>query len=80
MPNLTLVITERLKSEMKKHSSVKWSSAVRNVIEQKLEDFEESEKIAKKSRFSMKDWKLIGQRISRNAGKHAEALLSESNG
>ena len=79
MPNLTLVITEKLKLEMKKHSSVKWSSAVRNVIEQKLEDFAEAEKIAKKSRFSSKDWKAIGKKISKNSGKHAEALLSESN-
>lgn len=78
MPNLTLVISERLKLEMDKHPSVKWSSAVRTIIEQKLADFAEVEEIAKKSRFSWKDWELIGKKISKNAAKHAEALLSES--
>lgn len=80
MPNMTLAISEELKREMKKHSSVKWSVAVRNIIVQKLMDFAEADKLAKKGKFSMKDWKLISQKISKNAAKHAEALLSESNG
>lgn len=79
MPNITLVISEELKIEMEKHSSVKWSAAVRNIIEQKLRDFTDAEKLAKNSRFSLKDWKLISQKIAKNAGKHAEALLNESN-
>ncbi len=78
MPNITLVISERLKIEMDKHSSVKWSSAVRNIIEQKLADFADAEEIAKKSKFDWKDWKPIGKRISKDAAKHAEALLGES--
>jgi hypothetical protein len=78
MPNLTLAISEELKLEMEEHSSVKWSSAVRNIIEQKLADFEESEELAKKSKFSWKDWKAIGHKISKTAAKHAEALLNES--
>ena len=32
MPNITLSISEELKKEMEKYSSVKWSSAVRNVM------------------------------------------------
>jgi hypothetical protein len=79
MPNITLAISEELKNEMEKHSSVKWSSAVRNIIEQKLTDFAEAEKIAKKSKFTMKDWKLIEKKISKNLAKHAEALLNEGN-
>lgn len=65
--------------QMDKHSSVKWSAAVRNIIEQKLRDFVEAERLAKNSRFSLKDWKLIGKKISKNAANHAEALLNESN-
>ena len=80
MSNMTLAITEKLKTEMARHSSVRWSSAVRNIIEQKLADFDEAEKIAKKSRFSLKDWKLIDRKISKNAASHAKALLDESNG
>ncbi len=78
MPNITLSVSKELKNEMERHSSVKWSSAVRSIIEQKIADFDESERIAKKSRFSWKNWKLIGTRISKSAAKHAEALLNES--
>ena len=79
MPNITLSISEELKKEMEKYSSVKWSSAVRNVIEQKIADFEDAESIAKKSRLNWKTWKLISAKISKNAAKHAEALLNENN-
>ena len=79
MPNITLSISEELKKEMEKYSSVKWSSAVRNVIEQKIADFEEAESLAKKSRLNWKTWKLISTKISKNAAKHAEELLNENN-
>jgi hypothetical protein len=79
MPNITLSISKELKSEMEQHSSVKWSSAVRSIIEQKIADFDESERIAKKSKFGWKDWNPIGTKISKSAAKHAEALLNESN-
>ncbi len=79
MPNITLSITEKLKMEMDKHSSVKWSSAVRNIIEQKLADFYAAEKIARMSKFNWKDWKSIEKKISKSAAKHAEALLNEGN-
>ena len=79
MPNITLVISEELKQKMDKHSSIKWSAAVRNLIEQKLADFEDAERIARKSRLSMKDIKTISLKVSKAAAKHAEALLSESN-
>lgn len=79
MPNITLVITEELKKQMKKHPSIKWSSAVRNIIEQKLKGFAEADSIAKKSRFSVKDWSKISQKLSKATAKHAEALLYESN-
>jgi hypothetical protein len=79
MPNITLSISEELKKEMKKYSSVKWSSAVRNIIEQKIADFEEADSIAKKSRLNWKTWKIISAKISKNAAKHAEELLNENN-
>ncbi len=80
MPNVTLVISRELKMEMKRHPTVKWSSAVRNVIEQKLAEFREAENIAKRSKFSWRDWKSINEKISKSAAKHAKALLHEGNG
>ncbi len=79
MPNITLVISEELRKEMERHSSIKWSSAVRNIIEQKLADFDELENLARKSKFTMKDWKLIEKKVSKSMAKHAKALLNESN-
>lgn len=79
MPNITLVVSEELRRDMEKHPSIKWSSAVRNIIEQKLADFKELEKLAEKSKFTMKDWKLIEKKVSKSMAKHAEALLDESN-
>ncbi len=79
MTNITLAITAELKKQMEKHSSIKWSSVIRNIIEQKLKDFAEADNIARKSRFSVKDWNKINQKISKSAAKHAEALLHESN-
>jgi len=78
MPNITLSVDEKMKAEMDKHPSVKWSAAVRSVIAQKLFDFAESERIAKKCNLTMKDFEEIGKKISKAAGKHAEALLNES--
>ena len=80
MPNITLVISEELKRAMKQHPSVKWSNAVRNIIEQKLEDFREAESLAKKSKFNWKDWKLINVNISKSAARHAKALVHETDG
>ena len=79
MPNITLVVSEELRRDMEKHPSIKWSNAVRNIIEQKLADFEELEKLAEKSKFTMKDWKLIEKKVSKSMEEHAKALLDESN-
>ncbi len=65
--------------EMKKHPSIKWSSAVRNIIKQKLKDFEEADRIGRKSKLTIRDFAVISKKISKAAAKHAEALLHESN-
>lgn len=79
MPNLTLVISEELKLEMERHPSIKWSSAVRNIIEQKLAEFGEVEEIARKSKLTWKHWKPIEKQIAKRAAEHAKALLNETN-
>lgn len=79
MANLTLVINDELMLEMRKHRSIKWSNAVRNIIKQKLEDFEEADRIGRKSKLTIKDFAVISKRISKAAAKHAEVLLHENN-
>jgi hypothetical protein len=79
MVNLTLSIPAETKARMDRHKEIKWSRAIRNLIEQKLDDFEEAERLANKLDLSEKDLKPILDKINNNMAKHAEALLNESN-
>ena len=78
MANLTLFIPDRLKRRMKKHQHVRWSRAIRSIIEQKLEDFEESERLAQKSTLTVRDVKRLAAKVDAAMGRHAKALFNES--
>ena len=79
MVNLTLSIPAETKARMDKHKYIKWSNSIRNLIEQKLDDFEEAERFAKKLDLSEEDLKPILDKINADMRKHSEALLNESN-
>ncbi len=79
MPNITLSITEETKKKMAEHPHVKWSNVVRSIIEKKLADFEEAERLAKKSKLTMDDFRVIGKKIDSASRRHALRLLHESN-
>ncbi|NMA44373.1 MAG: hypothetical protein GX950_00980 [Candidatus Diapherotrites archaeon] len=79
MVNVTLSIPAETKARMDKHTGIKWSNVIRNLIEQKLDDFEEAEKLANKLNLSEKDLKPILNKINDSMAKHTEALLNESN-
>ena len=78
MANVTLFVPDGLKARMKKHREIKWSNAVRTVIEQKLDDFEEAEKLASKSRLSEEDAKKLAQDADDALGRHAKKLLAHA--
>ena len=78
MANLTLAIPDNTKTRMERHKEIKWSSAIRNLIEQKLDDFEEAESLANKLDLSKEDLDPIIKKINKDMAKHAEALLNES--
>ncbi len=75
MVNLTLSIPAETKKRMDKHKHIKWSRAIRTIIERKLNDFEEAERIAKKSNLKMSDFDEISKKIDIAMAKHAEELL-----
>ena len=79
MVNLTLSIPKETKERMDKHKHIKWSNAIRTIIERKLNDFEEAEKIAKRSNLKMSDFNEISKKIDVAMAKHAEELLHEYN-
>ncbi|MDD5163224.1 MAG: hypothetical protein PHD95_03390 [Candidatus ainarchaeum sp.] len=79
MPNITLSITDEMKSGMDRHSEVRWSNAVRAIIERKLRDFEEAERLVAKSRLAAGDIQGILGKVNRETAAHAKRLLHESN-
>jgi len=79
MPNLTLSITDEMKDDMKKHPEVRWSNAVRVMIERKLRQFELAEKLSQKSRLTEKDVVALSTKVNNGMAEHARGLLNESN-
>ena len=78
MANLTLAIPEQLKQEMDKHKDIRWSKAIRSIIENKLNDFKETERIFKKSQLTQADVDRFSAQVNEAAGRHAKELLHES--
>ena len=75
---MTLSFSDETKKRLGRHGSVKWSAVVRSVIEQKLDDFEQAEAMAAKSRLSPEDFTQISAKVSAAASRHAKRLLHES--
>lgn len=67
MTNITLSIPDELHKKMKKFSELRWSEIVRKTIEQRINDLEEIERIASKSRLTQKDVDEISEKIKRSA-------------
>ena len=80
MPNLTLVIPEKTKNRMAKHSSVRWSNVVRTVIESKLDSFEKADRLACSGNLSTEKLRPISEKIDVAMRKHARKLLDENYG
>ena len=55
MVSLTLSIPEKLKERMDEHEEIKWSVQIRAIIERKLDDLEEADRLASKSKLTQKD-------------------------
>ena len=65
---------------MKRHPEVRWSNAIRAMIERKLRDFEEAERLVQKSRLTEKDVDWLTKQVAKDAAKRAKRLLHESHG
>ena len=65
MTNITLAVPEELHQKMKQHSEIRWSDVVRKTITQRVELLEVMDKIARKSKLTMKDVDEISHKIKR---------------
>lgn len=79
MPNMTLSVTEETRKKMKMHPEIRWSNAIRTIIEKKLRDFQQTEKLAQKSTLTEKDLELLSKKVAKDTARHAKRLLNESN-
>ena len=77
MPNITLSISEETKKHMDQYPHIRWSNAIRTIIERKLIDFEEAEGLAKKGGLKQSDIDPIVEKINQDMGKRAKELLHE---
>ncbi|MFH1246854.1 MAG: hypothetical protein V1644_00600, partial [Candidatus Micrarchaeota archaeon] len=59
MANITLYIPDELKHKMDEHREMRWSMAIRNIIEEKLEELAKFESLVKKSKLTEKDARLL---------------------
>ncbi len=80
MANITLYVPDELKKRMNEHKEMRWSMAIRNVIEEKLDELEEFESLIKKSRLTEKEAMELANKVNEAMGRRAEALLNETRG
>ncbi|MBS3057761.1 MAG: hypothetical protein J4415_04000 [Candidatus Diapherotrites archaeon] len=79
MPNITLSVSEEVRRHMDEHPEVRWSNAIRAIIEKKLNDFDIAESLAQKSRLTEEDVALLSGKVNKAMGKRAKRLLDEGN-
>ena len=65
MPNITLSVPEEVYKIMKKHREMRWSEVARKAITEEVKKIELIEKIASKSKLTMKDIEEINEKIKK---------------
>ena len=69
MPNMTLSIPEEIHSVIKKHNEIRWSEIARRAITQEAMKLKLMDKIASKSKLTIKDIKEIDEKIKEGVFK-----------
>ena len=65
MPNITLSIPEAVYMIMKKHREMRWSEIARKAIVEEINKLALMDKIASKSKLSMKDIEEINEKVKK---------------
>ncbi len=76
MSNITLAIPDELYAKMKRHEEIKWSSIVRRILKERLDDLERADALVSKSKLTEKDAWDISEKIKEAAWKRTKASLS----
>lgn len=67
MANMTMVIPDEMRKDMKQFPEIKWSEIARKAIAEKLEILRIAHKIASKSKLTEKDVKDFSDKIKESA-------------
>jgi len=76
MANITVSLPDDLKARAENVFHVRWSSLIRNIIERELEDFEEAERLAQKSRLTEDDVERISKKMKAGIARRVRELKS----
>lgn len=69
MVTISVSIPQELRVRMNKLDEVNWSAIARKAFEKKVEEIEFLKKLAKKSKLTAKDAKLLSNKISSSASQ-----------
>ena len=72
MVSLTLSVPADLRKRMQRHPQIRWSAMVRSILEQQVDELEEAERIASKSRLSQKDVKELSEKVDAGVSRRWE--------
>jgi len=74
---MTFSIPKDLVERMKKYPEIKWESIARSAVENYLEKLEIADKIAFKSKLTLKDVEEIGNEITRRSWERHKRSLKQ---
>ncbi len=74
MVSVTLSIPQALREKMKEHEEIRWSDVIRAIIERKLEELDELDNIASKSKLTQEDIDEIAGKIGQGMARHAREI------
>ncbi len=78
MANVTLFIPDDLKKRMAQHKEIRWSSAIRTLIEDRLDRLEEADELAQGSKLTEEDVAFLTKKVDVETRKHVKALMNAS--
>ena len=69
MANITLTIPNILHEKIRRHSEIRWSEVIRQLLQKKIEQLELMNQIVNKSKLTQKDVDEISEKIDSNVAK-----------
>ncbi|MDP2717982.1 MAG: hypothetical protein Q8P02_04530 [Candidatus Micrarchaeota archaeon] len=78
MVSLTLSIPEELKRRMQGHPEIRWSNVVRSIIQRNLDDLEEADRLASKSRLTLNDVRTMAEKVDAAMAKQWDEITRET--